>query len=200
MSAFGDLPLRHYGVILADPAWLWQGYTNKIGPKSTRAQYACEPLDAIKALPVADLAKPDCALIVWGLMEMLPEAIELIRAWGFRYVTGGGWYKVRSRRDGTAGRTAFGKGKVLRNALEVWLIGFRGHPRIRSRSIRNAICAPTRGHSRKPDDIYGIARRLFAGPYLELNARQRVDGWDAWGNEAGKFGRADLGVDLGDGA
>jgi N6-adenosine-specific RNA methylase IME4 len=43
--------------------------------------------------------------------------------------------------------------------------------------------APRRKHSQKPDEVYEQIERMFEGPYIELFARQRRDGWEAWGNE-----------------
>jgi tRNA A37 threonylcarbamoyladenosine synthetase subunit TsaC/SUA5/YrdC len=40
-----------------------------------------------------------------------------------------------------------------------------------------------REHSRKPDELYEIIESCSPGPYLELFARTRRDGWLSWGNE-----------------
>ena len=63
----------------------------------------------------------------------------------------------------------------------------RGKPKRLNADVRQAIIAPPREHSRKPDGVHERIERLVAGPYLELFARQRRPGWDAWGNETDKF-------------
>ena len=70
---------------------------------------------------------------------------------------------------------------------EVCLLATRGKPKRVNADVRQAIIAPSREHSRKPDGIHERIERLVAGPYLELFARQQRPGWTAWGNETEKF-------------
>jgi N6-adenosine-specific RNA methylase IME4 len=77
---------------------------------------------------------------------------------------------------------------VLRSAAEPWLIGARGSAAVAVRDERNLILAEALEHSRKPDALYPKIERLWpGGPYLELFARRRRVGWDAYGNELGGF-------------
>jgi N6-adenosine-specific RNA methylase IME4 len=149
-------------------------------------------LEAIKALRVGDLAAKDCMLMMWATFAMLPQAVEVMRAWGFRYVTGGTWGKRTVN-----GCRSFGTGYVLRCAAEPFLIGAMGNPAWASRSERNfleadyLIEAETREHSRKPDTQYGLVERLVPNVrYAEIFGRQAWPDWDVWGNEADKFERA----------
>jgi N6-adenosine-specific RNA methylase IME4 len=48
------------------------------------------------------------------------------------------------------------------------------------------IVEPRREHSRKPE-IYDRVEKLCSGPYLELFARNRREGWDSWGDEVDRF-------------
>lgn len=180
---FGNLPMFGYGALLADPAWRFANYSAKGEAKNPVAHYRCMTTEEMAALPVAHLAAPDCALVMWGTFPMMPDAIALLRAWGFVYVTGGAWAK--QSRTGT--KWAFGTGYVLRSAAEFFVIGKIGNPPIRSRSVRNLIVAPVREHSRKPDAQYEIVEQLFDGPYCELFSRSNRDGWSSWGDEAGTF-------------
>jgi N6-adenosine-specific RNA methylase IME4 len=130
-------------------------------------------------------------LFLWACWPTLRESIALMEAWGFRYVTGGAWHK-RSKH----GKTAFGTGYVLRSASEPFLIGTLGSP-LTANNVRgviesedlDVIDAVARGHSRKPDEQYDFCRRLNprALRFIELFARQRQPGWEAWGNEVDKF-------------
>jgi N6-adenosine-specific RNA methylase IME4 len=52
-----------------------------------------------------------------------------------------------------------------------------------SHGERNLVVAPVREHSRKPDELYGVMERLYAGPYLELFARHPRAGWTGWGDQ-----------------
>ncbi|SMF83322.1 N6-adenosine-specific RNA methylase IME4 [Azospirillum oryzae] len=180
---FGELiPLR-YRVILADPAWMFSLRSPKGEGKSPQAHYRCMPLADIQALPVSQLAAPDCACIMWATAPMLPQAIDTLAAWGFAFKSAGAWAK----QSPTAASWAFGPGYIYRSAAEFWLLGTIGRPAQRSRSIRNLIVAPRREHSRKPDQMHTDIEALFDGPYVELFARSQRPGWDCWGNETTKF-------------
>ena len=175
-----------YGAILADPPWAFRLYSDAGDAKSPQAHYACMSLADIKALPVNQLAAPDCVLFMWATAPLLREAIDLMASWGFEYKTAGAWAKQSS----TGKKWAFGTGYVLRSAAEFYLVGKRGRPRQQVRNVRNLIVAPVREHSRKPDDLHQNIEALFPGPYLELFAREPRPGWDTWGNETNKFAEA----------
>ena len=182
---FATLEPGHYRVILCDPPWSFKTFSAKGLSKSPDAHYKTMKLDAIKALPVADLAHPDgCAMVMWATAPMLPEAFELMRAWGFTYRTAGAWGKQSK----TGAKLAFGTGYWLRSAAEFTLWGARGKPpRQLVRNVRNLILAPVRENSRKPDQLHRDLERMFPGPRCELFARAAPPGWDVWGNETGKF-------------
>jgi N6-adenosine-specific RNA methylase IME4 len=180
---FGDLARGHYGVILADPPWLWSAWSPRGEAKSPQTHYMCMDLAAIQALPVAELAATDAALVMWATAPMLPQAIATLAAWGFEYKSAGAWAK----RSKTGRRWHMGTGYVLRSAVEFWLIGTRGSPDALSRSVRNLIVAPVRQHSRKPPEAHHLCETLFSGPRLELFGRARRRGWDVWGNQTDLF-------------
>ncbi|MFP5512564.1 MAG: MT-A70 family methyltransferase [Alphaproteobacteria bacterium] len=183
VSPFGELASQHYRVILADPAWAFRHRSTKGEVRSPQRHYRCMTLADIQALPVSQLAAPDCACIMWGTAPMLPQALATLGAWGFTYKTAGTWAK----QSPTGASWAFGTGYIYRSAAEFWLLGTIGRPVQRSRSIRNLIVAPRREHSRKPDQMHTDIEALFDGPYVELFARSRRAGWDCWGNETDKF-------------
>ncbi len=181
---FGDLVPLKYGVVLADPPWAFKLYSDKGGGKSPQAHYDCMNGTDLASLPVKQLAAPDCALLMWATAPMLPDALTLMAQWGFRFKSAGAWAKQSS----TRASWAFGTGYCFRSAAEFFLLGTRGKPKVRSRSVRNLIVAPVREHSRKPDQMHAMAEALYAGPYVELFARERRPGWDVWGNQVDRFG------------
>lgn len=62
--------------------------------------------------------------------------------------------------------------------------GFKARDRVRSHRVHQVIEAPFEGHSKKPDETRRrIVELLGDVPRLELFARDRAPGWDAWGNE-----------------
>lgn len=183
-SPYFGLPMHYYSVVLADPAWDFENYSQAGEAKGPKAQYDCMKLEAICQMPVQEIAAPDAALFLWATMPMLPEAIDVLRAWGFTYKSAFPWVKLSS----TGNRLHWGTGYVIRNSAELVLIGTRGNPRIRGSGVLGLIAERVRGHSRKPDAIYTKIQALCPqGPYLEINARQVPPGWDAWGDEVGKF-------------
>lgn len=184
-ATFGATQPGGYGVILADPPWRFELYSEKGEEKSPQKHYGTMKLADLAALPVAPLANREgCALIMWTTAPVLAWSLKLLDAWGFSYSSAGAWAK---QAKGGGGKWTFGTGYRYRSAAEFWLLGTIGQPRQTSRSERNLIVAPVREHSRKPDAMHEMIERQFAGPYLELFARERRPGWTVWGNEIGKF-------------
>jgi N6-adenosine-specific RNA methylase IME4 len=142
----------------------------------------------IKALPVGKIAGPDCWLMLWTTGPHLPQALEVMDAWGFRYSSVGFvWVKLRrGYRQSLLGilpsDIAMGLGFTTRKACEPCLLGRRSNPRRLRNDVRDVIHAPVREHSRKPDEFYERVEQFAPGPYLNLFARERRQGWDAWGN------------------
>lgn len=179
---FGDLQPMKYGLIMADPPWSFTNWSAKGEKKSAKAHYDCMNLNDIKALPVNHLAAGDCCLFLWATWPMLPQAMEVMRAWGFAYKTGGVWHKRT-----VTGKTAFGTGYRVRCASEPFLLGFLGNP-ANSRSERNVIDGLAREHSRKPEEAYAWAERYLPDVWrVELFSRAERLGWDSFGDEVGKF-------------
>ncbi len=182
---FGDLQPESFDFIMADPPWFFDLYSEEGEEKSPHAQYQCMSLEDIKAMPVLDLAAPNCLLWLWATNPMLPQGLEVLAAWGFRFATAGTWVKMTKH-----GKQAFGTGYIFRSANEPVLIGVRGKPKT-TRVVRGAIMGPVREHSRKPEEAYEAAEKLMPDANrLELFSRTNRPGWQVWGDEAGKFGEA----------
>lgn len=189
---FDPLTPMKYGAILADPPWAYAMRSDKGYDKSPEAHYGTMPLDQIKALPVDHLAGPDCLLFMWSTWPHLAQAIEVMAAWGFVYITGGSWTKRTP-----LGKAAFGTGYVLRSSTEPFLVGRLGAPQISSRSERNLIEAAVipngiesirREHSRKPPEMRAMIERLLPRAHCaELFAREPWPGHEVWGNQVEKF-------------
>lgn len=180
------------GAILADPAWEFVARSAKGEGRSASQHYDVQALDAIKALPVKQLAADDCVLFIW-ILDWCPHwAMEVIEAWGFEYKTKAfTWAKLTANHDGQPRFDGlisdrdfhFGQGYWTRaNPEECWL-ATRGSPKRINADVRQLIVDPVMEHSRKPDCTHGRIERLVDGPYLELNARREVENWITWGNE-----------------
>ena len=180
-------PLPHiaggFSTVLADPPWRFSNRTGKVAPEHKRlGRYATMDLDSIKALPVGEVCADNAHLYLWVPNALLPEGLDVMEAWGFRYVTNIVWAK--RRKDG--GPDGRGVGFYFRNVTELLLFGVKGRMRTLDpgRSQVNMIETRKREHSRKPDEQYGLIEACSPGPYLELFARYPQPRWVAWGNEA----------------
>ena len=71
-----------YSIIYADPPWQYQ--RSKV-QGAAENHYPTMSIDELCALPVAEIAAPDSALFMWATFPQLPEALRLIKAWGFNY-------------------------------------------------------------------------------------------------------------------
>jgi len=178
-----SLGREKYGAILCDPPWEFKAYSAKGNGRSAEQHYRTVATTKLVDLPVGEMAAKDCALFMWVVDSHLDQGIELMRAWGFTFKTiAFVWVKVAKD-----GQPRMSMGLWTRKMSEICLLGVRGKPSRVSKAVRQVIMAPLREHSRKPDEIYERVEALVAGPYLEMFARQRRAGWDAWGNEVDKF-------------
>lgn len=175
---------RKFRTILADPPWQFQNRTGKVAPEHKRLnRYSTMDLKAICDLPVAEVAQDTAHLYMWVPNALLPEGLEVMKAWGFNYKSNLIWHKIR-KDGGSDGR---GVGFYFRNVTEILLFGTRGkkaRTEAPGRSQVNMIQTRKREHSRKPDEQYDLVERCSPGPYLELFARGERPGWAVWGNQA----------------
>lgn len=179
---------KKYKVIYADPPWQFANKTGKVAPEHQRLnRYSTMTIEEIKQLPVLEAADECCHLYLWVPNALLPEGLEVLKAWGFEYKTNLVWEKVR--KDGFPdGR---GVGFYFRNVTEILLFGVRTKRKSDTyrtlqpgRSQVNLLRTMKREHSRKPDEFVDLIERCSEGPYLELFARGDREGWSMWGNQA----------------
>lgn len=180
-------PLRplSYDLIVADPPWTFDLYSEAGAEKSASAHYDCMETHEIAALPVGQLAGGNCLLLCWATAPRLPDALQAVRAWGFDYQSFIVWQKVFA-----SGKVAMGPGYRVRTMAELIIVATVGKPTHAPfpglfRGIR-------REHSRKPDEFYRLVE--MQAPTLfrraDLFSRQERHGWRVWGDETGKFAPA----------
>ena len=182
-----------YKIIYADPPWEYEnkktGRTNGDQPEGSGAhtKYPTMNLDELKALPIDDIADKDCVLFMWSTVPLLPEALELMKCWGFAYKTKITWRKIMS----------LGMGYWFRGQVEDLLLGVRGDIKAFRSQQPNFVEHKCLEHSRKPDIFRKIiedATKKIGSKRLELFARgdkeerdlfgwNRFDGWDVFGNQ-----------------
>jgi N6-adenosine-specific RNA methylase IME4 len=175
---------KRFATIMADPPWQFVNRTGKIAPEHKRLnRYGTMDLAAIKALPIADAAAATAHLYLWVPNALLPEGLEVMKAWGFKYKSNIIWHKIR-KDGGSDGR---GVGFYFRNVTEVILFGVRGKNARTldpGRTQVNYIGTRKREHSRKPDEQYSLIESCSPGPYLEMFGRGVRKGWSTWGKQA----------------
>ncbi len=175
------LPNRKYCVIIADPEWKYEVWSEETGrDRSPDNHYPTSELEEIKARPVGDIAADDCMLFLWVTVPFLDAGLAVLAGWGFRYVTHIVWVKER------AGE-ARGTGYWFLGEHEIVLVGKRGAPPAPTPGTQfpSYFMAPVGEHSAKPDRVHEIAEAYFPNlPKIELNARRKRPGWDVWGLEA----------------
>jgi N6-adenosine-specific RNA methylase IME4 len=183
--------------IVADPPWRFQTWNKATAVKrrgggtnvSASVHYNTMTIEDITALPVADLAAKDCALFLWVVNPMLPDGLDVMAAWGFRFKTVAFcWAKTTPKTQASwAPKYHIGLGYWSRANVELCLLGTRGKPVRLAKNVRQLVVSPRREHSRKPDEVYEAIERLVPGPRAELFARVSRPGWSSWGFESTKF-------------
>lgn len=199
-EVFSGLRVGAYGVIYADPPWAFRGYkSDGVPQRSPEQHYPTMTLSEMAQLPVWRLAAPHCALLMWSTSSHTDQSFRLAHSWGFHFKSKAFcWAKlIKSRAEfeedeifdhpmsDSHWHMGMGYG-TRRNTEDCWLFT-RGAPERLDAGVRELVVSPLRDHSRKPDEMYEKIQRLYAGPYLELFARNRRAGWSSWGNQTDKF-------------
>lgn len=138
--------------------------------------------DELNALPICQLAKKDSILFMWATMPKLQEALDTIKAWGFKYKTCAFcWVKQNPSGVGIYS----GLGHWVNGNAELCLLATRGHPKRVCKSVKQIVMAPRGRHSAKPSEVRDRITALMGldKDKIELFAREHTDGWDCWGNE-----------------
>ena len=159
--------------IVADPPWPSMHQRSTYHRGKPERHYKTMTVADIAALEISDLAASSAHLWIWGVNRTLGAAYEVAEAWGFTPMSLRTWSKPGP-----------GMGYYLRNNTEHAVFATRGKPMVPEKALISSWYQwPRRRHSEKPDEFFGLVEQISPGPYLELFARRRRPGWDAWGNE-----------------
>ena len=177
---------RKFATVLADPPWQFANRTGKIAPEHKRLnRYETLSLDEIMSIPVKDVLQEEAHLYLWVPNALLPDGLQVMKAWGFTYKTNIIWHKIR--KDG--GPDGRGVGFYFRNTTEMLLFGVKGHMRTLQpgRTQVNIIKSRKQEHSRKPDEQYDLIEHCSPPEYLEIFGRGSRENWTVFGNQATEY-------------
>ena len=161
-----------YQIVLADPPWKYDH--QKAKNRDVENQYPTADLATIKSHNPK--TEDNAILFLWDTATKLKEALEVIDAWGFRYVTNAVWDKQK-----------IGMGYWFRGQHELLLVGTKGEPGTVPEHVRgSSVFSEARGqHSQKPESVYRYIEEAFPDrTKLEMYCRTPRKHWAAWGNEA----------------
>lgn len=165
----------------ADPPWQYKVYSKKGAGRSAESHYPTMNIDDICNLPISEIADKNATLFLWVTFPNLKEAFDVIKAWGFTYKTVAFTWIKQNKRSNTL---FWGMGYWTRANAEICLLATKGTPQRKSAAVHQVIISHIEQHSKKPDETRDRIVQLMGNlPRIELFARQRAKGWDAWGNE-----------------
>jgi len=168
-------PKGKYRVIYADPPWSYGDERSGGSHGGAVDHYNTMNIADIKAMPVNELTEDNAVLFLWGTAPLLPEALELIEAWGFKYKTNFVWDKIKHN---------MGHYNSVRH--ELLLIATKGSCTPDNIQLFDSVQTIERSsrHSEKPEEFRNIIETLYTyGNKLELFARKAIEGWEVFGNE-----------------
>jgi len=166
--------MNKYQIIYADPPWEVSKILRKVRPNQHKElDYPTMSLAAIKFLSVNEISADNCCLFLWTTHSYLPKAFEVMASWGFKYQRTITWDKQN-------GMCLFG----FHHRTEFLLFGYKGKLEMypKRKAFPTIVQAKSDRHSSKPQ-VFRDLIEPFGNPRIELFARQKVDGWDSWGNE-----------------
>jgi len=179
---------KKYNIIYADPPWRYNdkrktsGKNNPTGAGGAEKHYNTMSFEELSELKIQDIADENCMLFMWATSPQLPTAIKLIKSWGFKYKTVSfTWVKMKNDMSEPRGD---GIGSYTLSNSEYVLVALKGKYWRKDATARQILLHPKLSHSEKPNEIRKrIVKMLGDLPRIELFARQKVKGWDTWGNE-----------------
>lgn len=165
-------PNKKYSVIYADPPWPIKKIQRKVRPNQVAMDYPSMSFEEIKNMPISSISEDKSVLFLWTIQSYLERSFEVIKSWGFKYQRTVTWDKQN-------GMCLFG----FHHRTEFLLFGYRGRIEMypRRKAFPTLVQAKSQKHSEKPQ-IFRDLIDPFGNSKIELFARKRVDGWDAWGN------------------
>jgi len=130
--------------------------------------------EEILNFPINNFVEEQGDLFLWTITSKIPFCFELLKKWGFKYMDFIAW-------DKEIGVPVNG---IYRRAE--WIIyAYKKKMGInKSGKFIQTIIREKRGkHSSKPNSFYKIIKNNTQEPRIDIFARKRHQGFDAWGDE-----------------
>jgi len=185
--------LPKFGTAIVDPPWPYMrtSSSDKLTGYSDK-QYESLSIADLSSLPVGEVTSN--VLLLWTTAPMMIDALNLVADWGFDYITQLYWVKSSDEPERignrvTTFRPSYGVGYWFRGNCEPIIVAKKKRSPSWRTNLPSTFYAKRLGHSRKPDFLHEVAEAFFPGPYLELFARTRRDGWSQLGDELEGDGR-----------
>ena len=174
--------MKKYQIIYADPPWRYNDTQHAGGTAYFGASVRYKTMNNkdIGKLAISDLADKDCVLFMWATSPLLPEALEVMKAWGFKYKTVAFCWNKQTKNN----KWISNMGRWTMGNIEICILGVKGKPKRIIKNVKQLVIAERKSHSEKPQEVRTRIVDLMGDiPRLELFARQKTEGWDVWGNE-----------------
>jgi len=171
-----NLPNKKYNVIVIDPPWQIEKIKKRVRPNQVDIAYPMMSLKEIMGIPIKEITDDKCILFLWIIDKYLFNGKRILESWGFKYHLTMTW-------DKTNGLAMYG----FNRQSEFILVGLKGKhnaypPR---KTIPTSFRAKSKKHSEKPIEFYKMIRHL-EGSKIDIFARRRHEGFDAFGNQVDK--------------
>lgn len=170
---------KKYSIIYADPPW---SYSDKMSGHSFSLdhEYETQSKNWIANLPVGGISAKNSVLFLWAVSPLLPEALQVMEAWGFKYKTLAFVWSKETKH----GKKVANLGRWTMGNVELCLLGVKGKNTRAIKNVRQLVEAERTKHSKKPDEVRNRIVELMGDlPRVELFAREQTEGWDVFGNE-----------------
>ena len=181
--------MKKYSIIYADPPWSYYNDSTAKQDCTTikgmrRPPYPVMSTESICNLKVKEISDENCILFIWTTDYHLEKCLRVINSWEFNYKTiGFVWQKLNKTNNPVTFMGAY----TMKSGCELCLLATKGkdaHKLVKKHNVRSLIQSQRQEHSKKPDEVRNRIVKLCGDlPRIELFARQKIEGWDVWGNE-----------------
>ena len=168
-----------YKTIVIDPPWNIACMNPDLCRNkdiSKKMPYKTMKDEEIMAFPINDFADEECNLFLWTTPSKIHTAFHILEAWGFRYANFLVWNKL----DGLSHNG-------VHNSLEFVLYAYKGRNGLDyTKPIDSYLQAKRIKHSQKPNLFYSKLLKVTPEPRIDIFARRRHLGFDAYGDQVEK--------------